>query len=123
LGLLPEIVVTLLVKERTSARLIGHVLVPVAHENHRYLVSMLGDRSNWVLDQRATGGAAFLKRGRMEAVKLVEIPPGLRAPILKAWCQIATSGRKHLPVAPEAPLSEFAAIAVDYPVFRIDPAT
>ena len=82
LGLLPDIVVTLLVKERKSGRLIGHVLVPVVHEGRRYLVSMLGGGSNWVLDQRATGGAAFLKRGRTESVMLVEIPPERRAPIL-----------------------------------------
>jgi hypothetical protein len=122
LGLLPDIVATLQVKERGSGRLIGHVLVPVVVEGQRYLVSMLGGDSNWVLDQRATGGAAFLKRGRKVAVKLVEIAPGLRAPILKAWCRIATSGRQHLPVAWDAPLSEFAAIAAEYPVFRIDPA-
>jgi hypothetical protein len=119
---LPDIVVTLLVKERKSGRLIGQVLVPVVLEGRRYLVSMLGGASNWVLDQRATGGAAFLKRGRTEAVILVEIPPEERAPILRAWCQIATSGRQHLPVAYDAPLHEFAAIAADYPVFRIDPA-
>lgn len=122
MGLLPDNLVTLLVKERGSGRMIGHVLVPVVYEDRRYLVSMLGDKSNWVLDQRATGGVAFLKRGRKEAVNLVEIPPETRAPILKAWCQIATSGRQHLPVAYDAPLSEFATVAADYPVFRVDPA-
>ena len=83
---------------------------------------MLGNNSNWVLDQRATRGKAFLKRGRIEAVKLVEVPPELRAPILKAWCQIATSGRKHLPIPYDAPLSEFSTISTDYPVFRIEAA-
>ena len=122
LGLLPDTLVTLLVPERSSGRLIGHVLVPVVYEGERYLVSMLGDSSNWVVDQRATGGNAFLKRGRTEAVMLVEVPPEQRPPILKAWCQIATSGRQHLPVVHDAPLPEFAAIAADYPVFRIDPA-
>jgi len=61
---MPDIVTTLLVKERGSGRLIGHVLVPVVCEGRRYLVSMLGAGSNWVLDQRETGGAAFLRRGR-----------------------------------------------------------
>jgi hypothetical protein len=122
LGLLPDILVTLLVKERESGRLVGHVLVPVVYEGQQYLVSMLGGGSNWVLDQRAAGGAAVLKRGRTEPVMLVEVPPEQRAPILKAWCQVATSGRQHLPVASDAALSEFAAIAADYPVFRVDPA-
>lgn len=55
-------------------------------------------------------------------VMLAEIPPDQRAPILKAWCRIATSGRKHLPIAYDAPVSAFEAIAADYPVFRIDPS-
>ncbi len=84
---------------------------------------MLGDGSNWVQDVRASHGAAFIKRGRSRPVVLTEIAPEERAPILKAWCAIATSGRKHLPLPPEAPLAAFAAIAADYPVFRIDPAS
>jgi hypothetical protein len=45
---------------------------------------------------------------------LTEIPPQDRAPILKAWCQIATSGRQHLPVSHGAPVSAFEAIADEY---------
>jgi hypothetical protein len=51
---------------------------------------------------------------------LVEIPAKERAPILKAWCQVATSGRQHLPVPAQASVADFEAIAADYPVFRID---
>jgi hypothetical protein len=43
--------------------------------------------------------------------------------VLKAWCRVATSGRARFPVADGAPLSPFEAIAGDYPVFRVDPAT
>jgi membrane protease YdiL (CAAX protease family) len=64
----------------------------------------------------------FIKRGQTQPVTLIEIPPSDRAPILKAWCQVATSGRQHLPVAYDAPISAFEAIAADYPVFRIDGA-
>ena len=42
LGMMPDLLVTLLVKERKSDRLVGHVLVPVVYEGRRYLVSMLG---------------------------------------------------------------------------------
>lgn len=83
---------------------------------------MLGDNSEWVKNVRAGDGKAFIKRGRVRRVVLEEIPPDGRAPILKAWSQVATSGRQHLPVPPEAPVSDFEAIAADYPVFRIDPA-
>ena len=84
---------------------------------------LLGNGSNWVQDVRAAFGEVSIKRGRLHPVVLTEIPPEQRAPILKAWCQIATSGRQHLPVSYDAPLPAFNAIASKYPVFRIDPVT
>jgi len=122
LGLTPGILLTLRVKDRRSGRLRATVLVAARYQSQRYLVSMLGDGSQWVQDVRAAGGEAFIKRGRSHPVLLTEIPPQERASILKAWCQVATSGRQHLPVSHEAPVSAFEAIAGDYPVFRIDPA-
>jgi hypothetical protein len=121
LGLLPELLVDLRVRSRRDGHLGSTVLVGAWHEGHRYLVSMLGNQSEWVQDARAMGGQAFLKRGRLRPVVLTEVKVAERAPILKAWCQVATSGRNHLPVRPDAPLSDFEAIAADYPVFRIDP--
>lgn len=122
LGLLPPMLVTLQVKGRGSGRLQSTILVVAPYQGERYLVSMLGNGSEWVRNLRAAGGKAFLKRGRARPVMLSEIPPHARAPILKAWCRSATSGRHHLPVPHDAPESAFAAIAADYPVFRIDPA-
>jgi hypothetical protein len=123
LGLTPKILLTLLVKSRSSGRLYSTVLVVVSYQGGRYLVSMLGDSSEWIQNVRAAGGEAFIKRGRSRPIVLTEVPPEERAPILKAWCQVATSGRQHLPVPHDAPVSAFEAIAADYPVFRIDPAT
>lgn len=122
LGLAPRILLTLQVPQRSSGRIGNTILVVATHQGQRYLVSMLGDESEWVRNVRAAGGAAYIKRGRSYPVRLTEIPPAARAPILQAWCQVATSGRQHLPIAPDAPLSAFEAIATDYPVFRIDPA-
>ncbi len=123
LGLTPSILVTLQVKSRRDGRLGSTVLVSARHHGLRYLVSMLGSSSEWVQNVRASGGQAFIKRGRSRRVTLTEIPTAERAPILKAWCQVATSGRKHLPVPYDAPASAFEAIAENYPVFRIDPPT
>lgn len=120
LGLMPPILLTLQVRDRRDGRLHSTVLVPVHHEGERYLVSMLGDGSEWVQNVRAAGGDAFIKRGRAYRVTLAEIPPKDRAPILRAWCQIATSGRRHFPVPHDAPEAAFAAISAEYPVFRID---
>jgi hypothetical protein len=121
LGIMPKIVIALLVKGRQSGRLAGRVLVPITCDGRIYLVSMLGEGSNWVQGVRAAGGAAFLKRGRAKPVTLKEVPVAERAPILKAWCQIATSGRRHLPIPHDAPVSAFEAVAADYPIFRVDP--
>jgi hypothetical protein len=121
LGLLPELLVSLRTKDRRSGRLQAHVLAAVTYQGRRYLVSMLGEGSNWVQNIRAANGAAYLQRIGRTPVVLAEIPPQERAPILKAWCQIATSGRRHLPVPYDAPISAFESIASDYPVFRIDP--
>ncbi|HLY21875.1 MAG TPA: nitroreductase/quinone reductase family protein [bacterium] len=122
LGLTPAILLTLQVRGRRSGRLHTNVLVVTEHDGHRYLVSMLGDGSEWVRNVRATGGEAFVKRGSSRPVRLTEVPAEERAPILKAYCQVATSGRRHFPIPHDAPLTEFRAIAADYPVFRIEPA-
>lgn len=120
LGLTPPVLLTLQVKDRGSGRIAHTVLAVASYQGQRYLVSMLGEESEWVRNVRAAGGAAFIKRGLSQPVVLSEIAPAQRAPILQAWCQIATSGRRHLPIAPDAPLAAFEAIAGDYPVFRID---
>ncbi len=118
-GLAPEMVVSLQTRNRRTGALTERPVVPCDYQGQQYLVSMLGERSEWVQDVRADG-AAFIKRGQTRPVRLTEIPATERAPILKQWCQVATSGRKHLPVPYDAALSEFAAIAPDYPVFRVN---
>jgi hypothetical protein len=103
---------------RAGGRALLSILSGATYQGQRYLVSMLGDGSQWVKNVRA-GGKAFIKQGRLYPVTLIEIPPPERAPILKAWAGIATSGRKHLPITNDAPVASFEAITADYPVFRI----
>jgi hypothetical protein len=91
-------------------------------EGKRYLVSMLGPTSDWVKNVEAAHGEAVLRQGRCRPVHLVAVPPEQRAPILREYVRIASSGRKHFPVAVNAPLSEFQKIAERYPVYRIDPS-
>jgi deazaflavin-dependent oxidoreductase (nitroreductase family) len=122
LGLPPSIMLMLQVPGRKSGRLRSNVLVVVRRDGQRYLVSMLGERSEWVRNARAAKGRAFTKQGRSRPVIITEVPPQERAPIIKAYCKVATSGRHHFPVAYDAPVEEFAKVADDYPVFRVDPA-
>lgn len=120
LGLTPPVLLALHVKGRRSGRLHANALVVTVHAGERYLVSMLGDDSDWVRNVRAAGGEAFVKRGPLRPVKLTEIPASERGPILKAYCRVATSGRHHFPVPHDAPVSAFDAVAERYPVFRIE---
>ncbi len=80
---------------------------------------MLGTEANWVQNVRAAGGRATLVHGTREQVQLEEVDIGQRAPILKAYLQIARGARPHFPVSKDAPLSEFQKIAPEYPVFRL----
>jgi len=119
-GLPPRYMVVLKVRGRTSGLLRTTVVVTPEHAGHRYLVSMLGEGSGWVKNVRANPEAQ-IRHGRQRNVRLVEVPPADRAPVLKEYVRIASSGRLHFPVEPDAPICEFEAIADRYPVFRIDP--
>jgi deazaflavin-dependent oxidoreductase (nitroreductase family) len=120
LGLVP-IAAALEVRGRVSGarRVTPVVIARVGGE--RYLVSMLGEGSDWVKNVDASHGDAVLRRGRRRAVRLVRVPTPERAPVLREYVKTATSGRQHFPVRVDAPLSEFEAIAEHYPVFRIEP--
>ena len=88
----------------------------------RYLVSMLGNDANWVRNVRAARGRAVLRRRGREEVRLVEVAPADRAPILRRYLAVAPGARAHLPVDRHAPLAEFERIADQFPVFQIVPA-
>jgi hypothetical protein len=80
---------------------------------------MLGQNTNWVRNVRAAGGRAVRRHGRREAVRLEEVDPGARAPILRRYLAVAPGARAHLPVDRRAPLEEFERIAAQIPVFRV----
>lgn len=111
--------VTLEVIGRKSGRIISFPLVMVTVDGGRYLTSMLGDNTQWVRNVRASGGKAVLRNGGREDVQLEEISADRRAPILKAYLQVASGARPHVPVDKDAPLVEFEKIAATFPVFRL----
>jgi hypothetical protein len=120
-GLPPHRVKTLEVRGRRTRRLISFPVVVADYEGEHYLVAMLGGSANWVANVRAAGGKAALKHGSREPIRLEEVEPGARAPILKRYLVLAPGARAHFPVDRSATLSEFEAIAPSYPVFRIRP--
>ncbi len=130
LGLPPSWLVALEVRGRRSGRVTSTALVVGEHEHQRYLVSMLGERSEWVRNVRAAGGDAVIRHGRREAVRLEEVPIEQRAPIIKSYLRRAPvlraylkktsiSTHRHLGLDHNAPIQEFERIGADYPVFRI----
>jgi len=56
-------------------------------------------------------------------VRLEEIAPERRAPVLKAYLGRAPNARIHFPVDEDAPLADFGRVAGRFPVFRIEPRT
>jgi deazaflavin-dependent oxidoreductase (nitroreductase family) len=113
--------VALEVVGRKSGRVISLPLVPSEVDGQRYLVSMLGEDVAWVRNVRAAGGAAVLRHGGREHVRLEEVPPNQRATILKDYLNRAPGARPHIPVDKDAPLSEFEKVAAAFPVFRVLP--
>ncbi len=122
LGLPPKFQAALEVRGRTSGRRRSNPVVVATVEGKRYLVSMLGPDSDWVKNVEAARGEAVIRQGRRRLVHLVAVPPEKRAPILREYVRIASSGRQHFPLPIGAPLSDFQAIAGRYPVYRIESA-
>ena len=120
LGVAPNYMVTLDVAGRQSGKTISFPLAMVTVDGERYLVSMLGEDANWVRNVAAAGGRARLRHGKTEDVRLVVVDIAERTPILKQYLQVAPGARPHIPVDKDAPVGEFAKIAAQFPVFRVE---
>ena len=120
LGLGPRRAVALETTGYRTGRVGSIPLVVADHGGEHYLVSMLGERSPWVRNVRAAGGRAVVRHGRRREVRLVEVPPDERAPVIKAYLARALGARPHIPVDPAAPVEAFETIAAAYPVFHIE---
>jgi hypothetical protein len=120
LGIFPNHLVTLEVVGRQSGKTISFPLAMTVLNGERYLVSMLGEDTNWVRNVTAAGGKATLRHGIREQVLLEEVDISQRTPILKAFLGHAPGARPHIPVSKDAPVSEFEKIASKYPVFKVN---
>jgi hypothetical protein len=118
-GLMPRRLVTLEVPGRVSGRTVAVPLVLTDLDGERYLVSMLGERVNWVANVRANDHGATLRHGAVETVRLEEVPVGQRPRVIQRYVQVAPGGRAHIAVDRHAPLEAFAAVAAGTPVFRV----
>ena len=122
-GVWPQRVATLEVRGRRSGRVIAFPVVIADHEGERYLVAMLGEKTNWVLNVRAAGGRAVLRHGRREDLHLQEVAVHERAAILRRYLALAPGARPHIAIDRHSSLQEFDRIAPGIPVFRMTKAS
>ncbi|WP_051684121.1 nitroreductase/quinone reductase family protein [Blastococcus sp. URHD0036] len=121
-GIGPARIVVLEVAGRRTGRTVSLPVVVADLDGERYLVSMLGDGTQWVRNVRAARGRVTLRhRGRQDVV-LEEVEPARRAPVLRRYLDLAPGARAHIPVDRRAPVTDFDQIAADFPVFRITTA-
>ena len=118
-GLGPDQLVILEVTGRRTGKTICFPVVVADYQGERYLVSMLGQDTNWVRNVRAAHGRAALRRRHRETVQLDEVNPSQRAAILRRYLERAPGARSHIPIDRGAALQDFERIAPHYPVFRI----
>lgn len=118
-GLMGSRAAVLEVVGRTTGRLVSLPVAVVTLDGERYLVSMLGDDTNWVRNVRAASGNARLRHGRAEDVILVQDLSDKRAEILRRYVSIAPGARPHVPVDRREPVEAFQMIVDQFPVFRI----
>jgi hypothetical protein len=119
LGIWPKRLAALEVQGRSSGRTIAFPVVIAEVDGERYLVSMLGENTNWVRNVRAAHGRAVLRHGAREVVQLDEVPAINRAPILRRYLALAPGARPHIPIDRNAPLEDFEKVAAGFPVFRV----
>jgi deazaflavin-dependent oxidoreductase (nitroreductase family) len=118
-GIGPARQVMVEVSGRRSGKAVRFPLVIADLDGDRFLVSMLGQNTNWVRNVRAAGGRVVLRHGRSESVVLEEVDPAERPAVLRRYLDCAPGARAHIPVDRHAPIEEFERIAADYPVFRV----
>jgi hypothetical protein len=88
----------------------------------RYVVS--GEGLAWVKNARAAGWAELERSRRRERVRLTELAPSDRGPVLRAFWHQVPHGRQFIAMffglAPDATADDFERAAPSCPVFRID---
>ena len=118
-GIGPGHAATLEVRGHKSGRKISFPVVVADYNGERYLVAMLGHKTNWVRNLRADEHAVLLTDRRRENISLIEDHSGDRAAILRRYLDLAPGARPFFPIDRRAPVVDFERIVNDYPIFRV----
>lgn len=118
LGLGPSYVYQLQVKGRKSGKLYATPVSLLELEGKRFLVAPRG-RTQWMRNAEVAG-EVILKRRSARRFRLRPVADSEKAPVLKAYLShYKAAVQRFFPVAPDAPLDDFARIAPGYPVFEL----
>jgi deazaflavin-dependent oxidoreductase (nitroreductase family) len=118
LGIGPKHLHLLSVRGRQTGRTYETPVSVVERDGQRWLVAPFGER-NWVKNARAAGFVELRRGRRTERVRVEDVPPRDRAPILHAYLGQVPFTRSFFDAPPGAPVEAFAAEASRHPVFRI----
>jgi hypothetical protein len=121
LGLVGGHFYVLEVRGRKSGRTISLPVDPIECDGRRYLVCARGN-SNWVRNASAAGEIVLVRARHRRRYGVRELPPGLRAPVLKAYLDSYSSEvQRFFPVPKGSPVTAFDELAPRYPVFELQP--
>jgi len=118
LGIGPDRTHLLTVVGRVTGKPYTTPVTVLAMDGARWLVGPYGTVS-WVKNARACGQVTLRRRGYRETLLVREVDPVTAAPVLKAYLAIEPITRRAFGLDPDAPLSEWEAIAPNHPVFRL----
>jgi deazaflavin-dependent oxidoreductase (nitroreductase family) len=118
LGIGPRHLHLLSVAGRRTGRVYETPVSVVERNGRRWLVAPYGERE-WVKNARASGFVELRRGRRRERVRIEDVTPGDRAPILRAYLRQVPFTRDFFEASPGAPEDEFAAEAARHPVFAI----
>ena len=122
-GLGPKPMRVVTVRGRKTGTMHSTPIVVVEASGGRYWVAVFGE-TDAVKNARAAGQATLSRRGAREEVKLTEVPASDRVPFLRARAALGVSRmvKPYFDVTPQTSDPEFASIAPDHTVFKLEPA-
>jgi deazaflavin-dependent oxidoreductase (nitroreductase family) len=121
MGIAPSFIYLLEVKGRKSGKIFSTAINLLEINGKQFLVAPRG-RTQWVRNAEAAGEVT-LKRGARRRFRLRPLNDSEKPQVLKTYLTNYKSAvGKSFPIAPGAPIEEFAKIAAGYPVFELLPS-
>lgn len=121
-GIGPNVLWNLTVRGRSTGKEYSTPIWLVELADGRYWVAVFGE-TNTVKNARAAGRVTLRRGSAHEEVRLTEVPAVDRVPYLRARLRSGRSPmfRPYFDVTPQSSDAEFAAVAPEHAVFKLEP--